>query len=143
MLADLPPSSRVEGINLSAAAQATQPPTSVEPVKASLRKPGWSRMYCPALEPDPVMTLKTPAGITSCVSLANSRTESGVSLEGLNTVQQPAASTGASFQAAIRKGKFQGTICPTTPMGSRRIRERVLPSRMLAEPSSAMIQPAK
>ena len=28
----------------------------------------------------------------------------------LNTVQQPLASTGASFQAAIRKGKFHGTI---------------------------------
>ena len=89
------------------------------------------------------MTLNTPAGMTSWVRRASSSTDSGVSLEGLNTVQQPAASTGASFQAAIRKGKFQGTICPTTPMGSRRIRERVEPSRMLAEPSSAMMQPAK
>jgi hypothetical protein len=30
----------------------------------------------------------------------------------------PAASAGASFQAAIRIGKFQGMICPTTPSGS-------------------------
>ena len=87
--------------------------------------------------------MNTPAGITSWVRRASSSTLSGVSLEGLKTVQQPAASTGASFQAAIRKGKFQGTIWPTTPMGSRRIRERVVPSRMLAEPSSAMMHPAK
>ena len=40
-------------------------PTSVEPVKASLRKPGCSSMYWPDLEPEPVITLNTPAGITS------------------------------------------------------------------------------
>ena len=53
------------------------------------------------------------------------------------TTQSPAARAGASFQAAMRNGKFHGTICPTTPMGSRRTRLRKLPSRILALPSSA------
>lgn len=61
------------------------------------------------------MTLKTPAGMTSCVSLANSRTLRDVVLDGLKTVQSPAASTRPSFQRTARgNGKFQGTICPTT-----------------------------
>ena len=33
----------------------------------------------------------------------------------------PAASAGASFQAAISSGKFQGTIWAQTPTGSRRV----------------------
>jgi len=34
----------------------------------------------------------------------------------------PAASAGPSFQLAISIGKFQGTIRPTTPTGSRRVK---------------------
>ena len=33
----------------------------------------------------------------------------------------PAASAGAIFQAAMHSGKFQGTISPTTPSGSRTV----------------------
>src|SRR5574344_1169457 len=90
MFADLPPNSRVHGINLSALASATPQPTSVEPVNANLLKSGWSKMYCPDLEPLPVITLNTPLGITFCVNLANSSTLNGVELDGLNTVQHPA-----------------------------------------------------
>jgi hypothetical protein len=43
---------------------------------------------------------------------------SGVFEAGLITTQLPAPMAGASFQAAISSGKFQGMICPTTPMGS-------------------------
>ena len=43
--ADLPPSSSVAGMSFSAAALATERPTSVEPVNASLQKPLWSSMY--------------------------------------------------------------------------------------------------
>ena len=42
----------------------------------------------------------------------------GVAEAGLSTMQLPAASAGASFHAAIRIGKFQGMIWPTTPSGS-------------------------
>ena len=48
------------------------------------------------------------------------------------------------FLAGImQNGKFQGTICPTTPIGSLRIMLRVLLSSSDAEPSSASIQLAK
>ncbi|CSI23451.1 Uncharacterised protein [Vibrio cholerae] len=36
----------------------------------------------------------------------------------MSTTQQPAARAGANFHAAISIGKFQGMICPTTPIGS-------------------------
>jgi hypothetical protein len=47
--------------------------------------------------------------------------ESGVCSAGLSTIVQPAASAGASFQAAIMSGKFHGMICPTTPTGWRSV----------------------
>ena len=54
----------------------------------------------------------------------------------------PAASAGPSFQAAIRSGKFQGTMSPTTPIGSRSVKSRpglltgiVSPKTLLAAPA--------
>ena len=47
--------------------------------------------------------------------------ERGVCSAGLRTTVQPVAKAGPSFQAAISNGKFQGIICPTTPIGSRRV----------------------
>ncbi len=46
------------------------------------------------------------------------RMESGVCSAGLRTMQLPAARAGASFQVAMRMGKFHGMIWPTTPRGS-------------------------
>jgi hypothetical protein len=40
---------------------------------------------------------------------------SEVNSAGLSTTVFPVASAGATFQASIRRGKFQGMICPTTP----------------------------
>jgi hypothetical protein len=42
-------------------------------------------------------------------------------------VVHPAASAGASFHAAMSKGKFQGIIWPTTPTGSRSVNDRNSP----------------
>ena len=77
------------------------------------------------------------------MSRVSSSTDSEVALEGLKTTVLPATSAGASFQAAMRKGKFHGTIWPTTPSGSRRMMFNVPASSMFAEPSSARMQPAK
>ena len=44
--------------------------------------------------------------------------DAGVCSAGLRTTQLPAARAGASFQTAIRIGKFHGMIWPTTPSGS-------------------------
>ena len=45
-----------------------------------------------------------------------------MSSAGLIITEQPAANAGAIFQTAIIKGKFQGTIPATTPIGSLTIK---------------------
>ena len=62
--------------------------------------------------------LITPGGTMSWISSASLRIDHGVGLAGFSTVQFPAARAGAIFQAAIRSGKLNGMICPTTPSGS-------------------------
>ena len=52
---------------------------------------------------------------------AKRRPLSGVCSASFSTMVQPHASAGASFHAAISRGKFQGIICATTPMGSRSV----------------------
>ena len=99
-------------------------------------------MYWPDLLPAPVTILTTPAGSRSSISSIKTSTLKGVTEEGLKTTQLPAARAGASFQAAIRKGKFQGTIWPTTPRGSRSTRLIKFPSSILAEPSVVRMAPA-
>jgi hypothetical protein len=47
------------------------------------------------------------------------KVDSGASSVGLSTIVLPAASAGAIFQLVNMSGKFHGTICPTTPTGSR------------------------
>ena len=143
MFADLPPSSRVDGIRFCAAEIPTSLPTSVEPVNANLSRPLWCCKYSPLLEPLPVIILITPFGTTPSSSFISSSTLSEVVLDGLNTDTSPAANTGASFHAAIKNGKFQGTIWPTTPIGSLRIKFRVFSSIIVEVPSSARITPAK
>ena len=118
MLGDLPPSSTVEGISLSAAQRSIWAPTSVEPVKASFWILSLVASAWPASAPKPLTTLTTPGGRMSLMRSIISMMVTGVCSAGLSTLQQPAASTGASFQAAISSGKFQGMIWPTTPMGS-------------------------
>ena len=58
----------------------------------------------------------TPA---SCSNSAMRSVLSGVSSLGFITTVLPAASAGPSFQLVNISGKFQGTICPTTPIASR------------------------
>jgi hypothetical protein len=74
----------------------------------------------PAVGPKPGTTLNTPGGRPAASASSPSRSAlSGDFSEGLSTSELPAASTGPIFQAAISMGKFQGTIAPTTPIGSR------------------------
>jgi hypothetical protein len=55
------------------------------------------------------------------MSWAKRRPESGVCSANFKIMVQPQARAGASFQAAMSRGKFQGMICATTPMGSRTV----------------------
>ena len=68
------------------------------------------------------MMFTTPGGNpASCMISPKRKAVSGVSSATFSTTVQPVARAGASFQAAISSGKFQGMICPTTPMGSGRV----------------------
>ena len=72
--------------------------------------------------PGPVRTFTTPSGIPASRQISPSIIAViGVALAGLRIRVLPAASAGASFQAAISSGKFQGTIWAQTPTGSRRV----------------------
>ena len=66
--------------------------------------------------PSPVTILTTPAGTPACThNSANSMAVSDVNSAGLKTTVLPAARAGAIFHDSISRGKFHGTICPTTP----------------------------
>ena len=118
MNGDLPPSSSVSALPVPAVCARISRPTSVEPVKAILSTPACSTSSAPVL-PSPVTTLSTPAGSPACAaSSANSSAVSEVNSAGFSTTVLPSASAGATFQASISSGKFQGMICPTTPTGS-------------------------
>ena len=93
-------------------------PVVVSPVNAILRIRLLDASGLPASTPKPLTMLSTPAGSRSPMSSIRYRIDAGVCSAGLSTIALPAASAGASFQTAIRIGKFHGMICPTTPSGS-------------------------
>ena len=97
-----------------------------------------------------VSTFTTPSGTpASAISCAISSAVSGVSLAGLTTTAQPAASAGAILRVAIAAGKFHGVISSATPTGLRKVRIRLAPDgavrsvavdtdRLLAEPTEEL-----
>nr|BAO52727.1 carotenogenesis protein [Helicobacter suis] len=114
----LPPSSRVQGIIFSVANCMICLPTAVDPVKATLAILGLVARCLPICPPLPLTILTTPAGNKSPIISKSTKILAGVGEAGLITTALPAAKAGASFQAAIKIGKFQGMIWPTTPKGS-------------------------
>ena len=105
MLGDLPPSSRLTFLRVSAAPRMMSLPTSTLPVNASLSTCGWPTKGAPAVSPKPVTTFTTPFGSpTSPKKRASSSRVRGVCSAGLMTMLQPAQRAGASFQAAMRSG---------------------------------------
>jgi hypothetical protein len=94
-------------------------PTSVDPVKHTLRTAGCVTNRCPTTLPLPGSTVNTPSGSPASSASSPSRIAvSGVSSAGFSTTVLPAASAGPKPQAAIGIGKFHGTMIPTTPSGS-------------------------
>ena len=115
---DLPPSSSDRCLPVPAVARRISRPTSVEPVNATFAISGWRTSAAP-VEPSPVTMLSTPGGSpVSCATSAKRSAVSGVYSAGLSTTVFPAASAGATFQASMSSGKFQGMIWPATPTGS-------------------------
>ena len=119
MLALLPPSSRVTRLICWAQPAMTERPTSVEPVKHTLRTSGWATKRSPITLPLPGRICSTPSGSPASRASSPMRSAlSGVSSAGLTTTVLPAASAGAKPQPAMAMGKFHGTMTPTTPSGS-------------------------
>src|SRR5436309_11047206 len=124
-----PPSSSPSFFTPPAACQYRILPTSVEPVKPTKRTAGCSQSTLPIADELPVRMLNTPLGTPAFSASATSASAvSGVSLAGLSTTVQPAASAGETFRVIIEQGKFHGVMAPQTPIGcliaSRRASER-------------------
>ena len=108
----LPPSSIEVRSRPAADCSTSIRPTSVEPVKVSLRSRG-SLMI--GLETSELLalvtTFSTPAGSpASSKILASASIESGVCCAGLMTIVQPAAIAGPILRVPIAAGKFHGVI---------------------------------
>src|SRR5215472_2574489 len=115
----LPPSSIEQLVTVSAAVRSSTRPTSVEPVKESLRTRG-SASIADTTGPAVAVhtTLTTPLGTPASRRIsATASAHSGVSLAGLSTSEQPAASAGPILRVAIAAGKFQGVTSTLTPTG--------------------------
>ena len=111
-------------------------------IRASLRNPYAVTVFCltlvllgavsvymiprdilPVFKSPAVQVLTFYSGMPAArISSASRRADNGVSSAGLSTTVFPQASAGPSFQLAMLSGKFQGTIRPTTPSGSRKVR---------------------
>ncbi len=113
-------------------------PVAVEPVKVILSISGCSVISGPSVS-SPVMMFTVPAGTTSLISSATRSVVSGVKGDGLSTMVQPATSAGTIFWIAIMIGKFHGTMPPTTPTGTRRVRDRRGSSSWLITSSSVSV----
>ena len=116
----LPPSSSDMRLSVGAHCAASTRPTSVDPVKVSLRTVGLAVSTPPMGRASPVMTLNTPAGMPArCASSAIARADSGVCVAGLTMMVQPAARAGATLRVIMADGKFHGVMAAHTPTGSR------------------------
>src|SRR5918994_6462023 len=120
-IGDLPPSSRLMLLLSRAAATITCSPTALLPVNEIFATSLCATNGAPTAGPVPTTMLSTPGGSPTSSAIApSSSSTSGVISDGLSTTVQPAASAGATFQAVVTSGKFQGTISAATPAGSKR-----------------------
>ena len=124
MVADLPPSSRKTRFMVAAPFSMMRWPTAVEPVNEMQSTLGDSVSSSPIRWSDDVTTLTTPAGMSvfSATMRPSSVAFHGVSGAGLRITVLPVASAWPSLCEVTSKGKFHGTMAPTTPTGSRQMR---------------------
>ena len=125
----LPPSSIDTRRTWSADCSMSFLPTSVEPVKESLRVRG-SLISGSMTEPldFAVRTFSTPPGSPASSRIcASASIESGVCFAGLMTAVQPAAICGPIFRVPIASGKFHGVMKTHGPTGCFIVRTRKPP----------------
>ncbi len=123
-MADLPPSSRKTRFMVAAPFSMMRWPTAVEPVNEMQSTLGDSVSSSPTRWSEAVTTLTTPAGMSvfSAMSRPSSVAFHGVSGAGLRITVLPVARAWPNLCEVTSKGKFHGTIAPTTPRGSRQMR---------------------
>ncbi len=140
MVADLPPSSRKTRFMVAAPFSMIRWPTAVEPVNEIMSTLGESVSSSPIRWSDDVTMLRTPAGMSvfSATMRPSSVAFHGVSGAGLSTTVLPVASDCPSLCEVTSKGKFHGTMAPTTPTGSRQIRRESTEPWMLVASGSTV-----
>src|SRR5580700_4802735 len=115
----LPPNSSDNFLTVPAHCSISNLPTSVEPVKVSLRTIGFEVSSPPISFDGPVTRRSTPFGTPArSASSHKANAENGVAVAGFSTIVQPAASAGPHFLVIIAAGKFHGVIAAQTPIGS-------------------------
>ena len=88
----------------------TKRPVGVDPVKAAFDTFLLVTKTLPSSAPKPLTIFITPGGRISPINSIKTKIEIGVLSAGFKTTVFPAANAGASFQTAIKIGKFQGII---------------------------------
>src|SRR5438105_14428796 len=115
----LPPNSIEVFFTVAAHCSINSLPTSVEPVKVSLRTVGFDVISPPISPLGPVTHEKTPAGTPArSANSHNASAENGVAVAGFITIVQPAASAGPALRVIIAAGKFHGVSATQTRIGS-------------------------
>ena len=125
----MPPSSIDTRSSCSADCSTSRRPTSVEPVKDSLRSRR-SRISGSITSPvvDVVTTLRTPSGSPASLMIAaRASIDSGVDDAGLTTIVQPAATAGPILRVPIAIGKFHGVMNRQGPTGCFIVSSREAP----------------
>ena len=115
----LPPNSIEVFLTVPAHCCISNLPTSVEPVKVSLRTVGFEVSSPPISFDGPVTQENTPFGTPArSANSHRANAEKGVALAGFSTIVQPAAKAGPALRVIIAAGKFHGVIAAQTPTGS-------------------------
>ena len=131
----MPPSSKVKGTRFSDAAFITCLAMAVPPVKIK-----WSKASPLKAAPTSGSPINTPISdsskYSSIINFVRSD-EAGVSSEGFNITLLPADKIPAKGAKARFRGKFQGLIAPTTPLGWYLI-SAFAPKRDRADPKGAI-----
>jgi len=121
-----PPSSMVVRLQSSAASFMRCLPTTVEPVKLSLRMIGEDSRWRDTSSGTP--NTACPTSLGSPASSRHCRTasaEAGASSAALRITEQPAAMGAPSLRPGLPMGKFQGAKAATGPTGSQTTVERM------------------
>src|SRR5271167_2324862 len=115
----LPPNSSDNFLTVPAHCCISNLPTSVEPVKVSLRTVGFEVSSPPISFDGPVTQERRPFGTPArSPNSHKANAENGVAVAGFSTIVQPAARAGPALRVIIAAGKFHGVIAAHTPTGS-------------------------